>query len=143
MTPAQIELVRKSFAKIVLNLDQVSAVFCQRLLDFDPSHRASFGGDPAVQRTKVGAALAGLVGSLGQLDRIRPALQALGRERARQGFDAEHYAMLGGALVSALEQVQGDDLDDRTRRAWILAYSQVAWAMVGAAGRDRIVAQAA
>jgi hemoglobin-like flavoprotein len=143
MTPAQIQRIRKSFATAVLKLDEVSAVFCQRLLRLDPSLGVLFGGDPVAQRIKVGAALAGLVGSLGQLDRIRPQLQALGRERARQGIDAADYAKLGDALIGALQQALGDDFDDETRRAWIRAYGLVARTMMGSAGPDPIAAQAA
>jgi hemoglobin-like flavoprotein len=95
-----------------------------------------------VQRIKVGAALAGLVGSLGELERIRPQLQALGHERARQGVEAEDYAKLGEALVEALQEVLGEAFDGETRRAWIAAYCQLARTMAGAAAQDRI-AQAA
>jgi hemoglobin-like flavoprotein len=143
MTPAQIQRIRKSFATAVLKLDEVSAAFCQRLLRLDPSLGALYGGDPIAQRIKVGAALAGLVGSLGQLDRIRPALQALGRERARQGIDAEDYAKVGDALIGALEQVLGDSFDGETRRAWISAYGQIAWIMMGGAQQDGMAAEAA
>jgi hypothetical protein len=94
-------------------------------------------------RIKVGAALAGLVGSLGQLDRIRPQLQALGRERARQGVQAEAYAKLGDALIGALEQALADDFDQETRRAWISAYGMVARIMMGGADSSRLAAQAA
>jgi hemoglobin-like flavoprotein len=140
MTPTQIELVRKSFARIVSNLDQVSALFCRHLRALDPDQGTLFGGDPVIQQTKVGAALAGLVGSLGRLDRIAPTLRALGRERARQGVDARYYVMVGEALVAALEQVPGGGLDAATRRAWIFAYGEVAWTMAGGAEDDRIVA---
>jgi hypothetical protein len=142
MTPAQIQRVRKSFAAAVLKLDEVSAGFCQRLRRLDPS-MVAFGGDAVAQRIKVGAALAGLVGSLGQLDRIRPQLQALGRERARQGVQAEDYAKLGDALIGALEQALADDFDQETRRAWISAYGMVARTMMGGADPGRLAAQAA
>jgi hemoglobin-like flavoprotein len=142
MTPAQIQRVRNSFARAVLQLDAVSAAFCRRLLQLEPGRRAPFGGDPVVQRITVGAALAGLVGSLGQLDRIRPQLQALGRKRARQGVDAEDYARLGEALVGALQEVVGETFDAETRRAWIAAYGQIARAMLAGAAPDP-VAQAA
>jgi hemoglobin-like flavoprotein len=136
MTPAQIQRVRTSFARAVLQLDEVCAALCRRLLRLDPDRGALFGGDPVVQRIKVGAALAGLVGSLGQLERIRPQLQALGRERARQGIDALDYARLGEALVGALHEVLGEAFDAGTRRAWIAAYGQIARAMLAGATHD-------
>ena len=91
-----------------------------------------------MQRIKVGAALAGLVGSLGQLDRIRPQLRALGRERARQGIGARDYLMLGEALIDALQEVLGEAFDAETRRAWLAACDQVAGAMAGDGARQQI-----
>lgn len=129
MTPAEIRRVRQSFASAVLRLDALSAAFCEHLLRLDPGRRPPFGGDPMLQRIKVGAALAGLVGSLGQLERIRPQLQALGRKRARQGIHPEHYARLGQALVGALEDVLGEGFDAETQQAWRAAYDQIACAM--------------
>jgi nitric oxide dioxygenase len=142
MTSAQIQRVRASFAKVVLRLDEVSVAFCRHLLRLEPSRGALFGGDPVIQRIKVGAALAGLVASAGELDRIRPALEALGRERVGQGVDARDYANLGEALIGALEEVLGDAFDAEVRRAWVAAYGQIAWTMVEA-GRKGIEARAA
>jgi hemoglobin-like flavoprotein len=143
MTSAQIQRVRASFASVVLRLDEVSAAFCRHLLRLDPDRGgALFGGDPVIQRIKVGAALAGLVASAGQLDRIRPALEALGRERARQGVDARDYTNLGEALIGGLQEVLGDAFDAQTRRAWVAAYGQIAWAMIEG-GRKGVEARAA
>jgi hemoglobin-like flavoprotein len=142
MTSTQIQRVRASFASVVLRLDEVRAAFCRQLLRLDAERGALFGGDPVIQRIKLGAALAGLVASAGQLDRIRPALEALGRERARQGVDARDYADLGEALIGALTEVLGDAFDAPTRRAWVAAYGQIAWTMADA-GRKGIEARAA
>jgi hemoglobin-like flavoprotein len=143
MTPAQIAQVRKSYAQIVLNLEQVAALFYQRLLELDPSAGSMFRGDPIMQRTKLGAALASLVGSLGQVDRILPALRALGRAQARTGINAEHYALVGEALIWTLDHALHDDFTAETRRAWIAAFGFVAWAMTGVAEEDWCEAEAA
>ena len=138
MTPAEIRRVRQSFASAVLRLDALSDAFCQHLLRLDPGRWPPFGGDPMLQRIKVGAALAGLVGSLGQLERIRPQLEALGRERAQGGVDADDYARLGEALVGALHEVLGEAFDAETRRAWLAAYGQIARAMRAGADHDPV-----
>ena len=143
MTPAQIALVRKSYAQIVLNLEQVTALFYQRLLDLDPSIGAMFRGDPVIQRIKLGATLASLVGSLGQMKHLLPAMRALGLEQARKGISAEHYAPVGEALIWAVEAALGDDFTAETRRAWIAAYDSVARTMTSAAEEDWCEAEAA
>ena len=143
MTPAQIDRVRRSFGQVVLNLDQVSDAFCEHLTRLDSGRSVVFGGDPMLQRIKVGAALAGLVASIGQLDRIRAPLADLGRERAGQGVDVDHYVMVGEALVAALQEVLGEEFDGTTHRAWLLAYGQVVRAMTGDAQDDWVEARAA
>jgi hemoglobin-like flavoprotein len=143
MTPAQIALVRKSYAQVVLNLEQVAALFYQRLLDLDPSIGAMFRGDPVIQRIKLGAALASLVSSLGQMNHLLPAMRALGLEQARKGIKAEHYMLVGEALIWALDHALRDNFATETRRAWIAAYDSVARTMVGAAAEDWCGAEAA
>jgi len=143
MTPAQIRRVRRSFATVVLNLDDVSDAFCKHLQRLDPGRGPVFDGDPLMQRMKVGGALAGLVGSLGRLDRIRPALGKLGRQRAGQGVVQEPYAMIGEALIAALRDVLGDQCDAATQRAWLLAYGQVVEIMTEHAADERVSVQAA
>jgi hemoglobin-like flavoprotein len=143
MTPAQIALVRNSYMRIVLNLEQVADLFYQRLLELDPGIGSMFHGDRVTQRTKLGAALASMVGSLGQMDRILPVLRALGREQARKGICATHYTLIGEALVWALERAFRDDFTAESGRAWMAAFGVVAWAMIGTSEEDWSEAEAA
>jgi hemoglobin-like flavoprotein len=133
MTPEQILLVRNTFAKVEALGDRAAVLFYDRLFDLDPSLRPLFRGDLAVQRAKLMAALRTVIGALDRLDKILPAVRDLGRRHAHYGVEPEHYATVGSALIWTLEQGLGPEFTTATRRAWIAAYSMLAWTMVAAA----------
>jgi nitric oxide dioxygenase len=133
MTPEQILLVRASFAQVKALGDQAAALFYERLFALDPSLRALFKGDPAVQRAKLLAALAMVVDALDRLHDVLPAVRDLGRRHARYGVLTEHYATVGSALIWTLEQRLGAAFTPAARRAWIDAYGLLAWTMLAAA----------
>jgi nitric oxide dioxygenase len=143
MTPKQIELVKSSFAKMAPVKDQAAALFYRRLFELDPDLRPLFRGDMAAQGAKLMAALGAVVASLDQLASVMPAVRELGRRHAAYGVRPEHYATVGEALMSTLEQGLGADFTPATRRAWTDAYASLAWAMIAAAEEDDGLAQAA
>jgi nitric oxide dioxygenase len=67
----------------------------------------------------------------------------LGRRHAHYGVEPEHYATVGAALIWTLEQGLGPDFTLATRRAWIAAYSLLAWTMIAAAEAELREKQAA
>ena len=99
-----------------------------------------FEADLAAQRRKLLTALAAVVGGLDRLDEILPAVRELGRRHARYGAEPGHYATVGRALISTLEQGLGAGFTPATRRVWIEAYNLLACIMIAAAeaaGRER------
>jgi hemoglobin-like flavoprotein len=133
MKPEQILLVRSSFAKLGALGDHAAVLFYQRLFELDPSLKPLFRSDPAQQRVQLMAALRTVVGALDRLEHILPMLRDLGRRHAGYGVEPEHYATVGSALIWTLEQGLGPDFTAATRRAWMDAYSLLAWTMITAA----------
>ena len=138
MTPEQVQLVQDSFAKVAAIRDQAAALFYRRLFELDPGLRPLFKGAMTAQGARLMTALGGVVGSLDQLERILPALRALGRRHAAYGVRPEHYATVGEALIWTLEQALGPAFTREMRRAWIDAYGRLAWTMIAAAEEDAL-----
>ena len=137
MTPEQIELVRGSFARVEAHGDAVAAMFYERLFALDPGLRHLFRStDLTAQRARLMAALRTVVDGLGRLDQILPAVRELGRRHGAYGVEPEHYATAGSALIWTLEHALGVHFTPATRRAWVDAYSLLAWTMVAAAEAD-------
>ena len=137
MTPEQIELVRGSFARAEAHGDAVAVMFYERLFALDPGLRRLFRStDLAAQRARLMAALRTVVDGLDRLDQILPAVRELGRRHGAYGVEPEHYATVGSALIWTLERALGSDFTPATRRAWVDAYSLLAWTMIAAAEAD-------
>ena len=130
LTPDQIDRVRASWSLVVPVAETVAARFYQRLFEVDPSLRALFGHtDPASQQRKLVQTLAVVVAGVDDLDRLLPAVEALGRRHAGYGVSASHYDTVGDALVWTLARGLGDAFDADTRAAWTAAYALLAQAM--------------
>jgi hemoglobin-like flavoprotein len=62
-----------------------------------------------------------------------PIIQDLGRRHVGYGVTAEHYELVGEALLWTLEQGLGDDFTPSVKAAWQEAYVTLSGAMKSAA----------
>src|ERR1700682_6468084 len=108
MTPEQIKLVQESFAKVAPISGTAAVLFYDRLFEIAPKVKAMFPTDMTEQRRKLMATLAVVVGGLGNLESVLPAASALAKRHVSYGAKAEHYPVVGSALLWTLEQGLGD-----------------------------------
>jgi hemoglobin-like flavoprotein len=133
MTPKQIALVQDSFAKVVPISDQAAILFYDRLFEIAPSVKAMFPADMTEQRRKLMAMLAAVVKGLGNLESILPAASALATRHVSYGAKAEHYPVVGAALLWTLEQGLGDGWTPELADAWSTAYGTLSGYMISEA----------
>lgn len=127
MTPDDKAEVQRTWEMVVPIADQAAAMFYRRLFEIDPTAAALFRGtDMDRQREKLLAALSTVVSGLHRLDRVRPAVRALGRRHAGYGVSDAHYESVGRALLWTLEQGLGAAWTPDVERAWARAYLIVA-----------------
>src|SRR5689334_17652027 len=79
---ATVRLVQASFQRVVPIADLFADLFYSRLFLLDPSLLPMFRGDLSAQGRKLMAVLRVAVASLGELDRVVPAVEALGARHA-------------------------------------------------------------
>ena len=134
MTPEQIALVQRSFAKV----PQAAAaqMFYARLFQLAPALRSLFRTDMDTQGERLMAIIAVAIDGLGDLDRIVPAVQDLGVRHAGYGVEPAHYEVVGAALLWTLEKGLGDDFTDDVRQAWTTAYGLLSSTMIEAASQE-------
>jgi hemoglobin-like flavoprotein len=130
VTPAQIELVQSSFAKVAPIAETAAGLFYGRLFEISPEVKPLFRGDMKEQGRKLMATLGVVVNNLKNTDVILPAAKALAVKHVGYGVAAAHYAPVGAALVWTLEQGLGDDFTPETRDAWIAAYALLSGVMI-------------
>jgi hemoglobin-like flavoprotein len=133
MTPKQVELVQQSFAKVVPISEQAAVLFYGRLFEIAPQVRTMFPADMTEQRRKLMVMLAAVVNGLGDLPSILPAASALAKRHTGYGATAEHYPVVGAALLWTLEKGLGDGWTPEVAEAWTTAYGTLSGYMISEA----------
>lgn len=132
MTPDQIGLIQKSFAKIAPIAPLLVDLFYSRLFAEAPDLRPLFPADLTAQKIKLIDTLATFVLYLHQLETVRPKLEALGHRHLAYGARAEHYELVGAALIATLAVGLGPDFTPELRAAWVAGYAILAGMMIPA-----------
>lgn len=130
MTPEQIRLVQESFAKVVPISEQAAVLFYDRLFEIAPAVKAMFPADMTEQRKKLMMMLAAVVNGLGNLQSILPAASALAKRHVGYGARAEHYPVVGAALLWTLEKGLGAAWTPEVADAWTAAYGTLSGYMI-------------
>jgi len=133
MTPKQIALVQDSFAKVAPISETAAMLFYGRLFEIAPQVKAMFPADMTEQRKKLMATLAFVVNGLGNLESVLPAASALATRHVSYGAKAEHYPVVGGALLWTLEKGLGDGWTPEVAEAWTDAYDWLSGFMISEA----------
>jgi hemoglobin-like flavoprotein len=133
MTPDQIKLVQQSFAKVAPISDQAATIFYDRLFEIAPSVKAMFPADMTEQRRKLMVMLAAVVKGLDNLESVLPAASALAKRHVSYGAKAEHYPVVGAALLWTLEKGLGDGWTPEVADAWTAAYGTLSGFMISEA----------
>ena len=103
-TAKDIILVQASFARVVPMQDAAADLFYSRLFAVGPELRELFPSDLRDQKRKLMQMIATAVGGLNNLDKIIPAVKALGARHSGYGVTAAHYAIVGETLLWTLER---------------------------------------
>ena len=142
MTSDQVQLVQQSFAKVAPIADQAAVLFYDRLFETAPQVKAMFPADISEQRKKLMATLAVVVNGLGDLKSVLPAASALARRHVTYGAKAEHYPVVGAALLWTLEKGLGEGWTPAVADAWTSAYGTLSGFMIAEAyGRPPAAAE--
>ena len=130
MTPDHVKLVQESFAKVAPISETAAVLFYDRLFEIAPKVKAMFPTDMTEQRRKLMATLAVVVGGLNNLESILPAASALATRHVSYGAKAEHYPVVGAALLWTLEKGLGDAWTPEVAEAWTAAYATLSGFMI-------------
>jgi hemoglobin-like flavoprotein len=133
MTPDQVKLVQSSFSRVAPISEQVATMFYDRLFEIAPQVKSMFPADMTEQRKKLMVMLTAVVNGLGNLESILPAASALATRHVSYGAKAEHYPVVGGALLWTLENGLGNGWTPEVADAWTAAYATLSGYMISQA----------
>ena len=128
MTPAQIRIVRQSFARAEPCRHRVSDLFYRNLFDVDPTFRLLLPRHIGSRRAKLLEAVAVMVDNLHRPDMFIPALEVLAVRHFGYGLEQSHYAVVREALLRTVRAVAGPDAE--VESAWAAAYDFIAARMI-------------
>jgi hemoglobin-like flavoprotein len=129
MTPEQVDLVQRSWRSVLPVGGTAAELFYGKLFSLDPSLQPLFKNDMREQGRNLTAMISVAVGALSKPERIKLALQQLGRRHASYGVERRHYELVGLALLWMLDQVLGDAFTPDVRRAWSEVYALLSGTM--------------
>ena len=98
----EIGLIDESLRLLGDQVDRVVGYFYAAMFVEAPQLRSLFPAAMDTQRDRLFRALTGAVGNLAAPERLTEQLTALGRDHRKYGVRAEHYDVVGRALVTAL-----------------------------------------
>lgn len=138
MTPDQIHLLRRSFAKLEPHATVAALAFYRRLFQLAPQVRPLFKNDIESQATKLMDMIALAVSLTDRPAAMEGELRNLGARHIAYGTDDAHYPVVGAALLDMLETVLGDDFTPATKAAWTEFYGFITEKMIEGAVAARI-----
>ena len=139
MNSHQAALVQSSFVRIQPILETAMSMFYDRLFALDPSLQQMFRSSRTDQARKLATALTMVVKSIDCPQRIKGAVEALGRRHVGYGVRDEHYTTVGLALLETLEAGLGEAFTAEVRDAWSAAYGWLTFTMREAAGDEELL----
>jgi methyl-accepting chemotaxis protein len=126
-----IDALETSFDLLAPRGEELVDTFYARLFAAAPSVEPLFAGtDMRRQKAKLLATLVLVRNSLRDLDALVPKLRELGERHGAYGAQAEHYPVVGAALIASMAELAGDAWRPEYERAWMDAFAVVAGAML-------------
>ena len=129
MTPAQLRLVKTTFARLSAQSAELGAQFYQRLFQLDPRLQVLFPGNMPNQGFALFSMIGLIVRTLDYQNQVVPIIYELGKRHAAYGVLESDYATFRNALLDTLEAALGEDFTREVNEAWGAAYDFMAGVM--------------
>lgn len=134
MAPDDVARVQASFEAVKPISETAAELFYGRLFEIAPETRVMFPENMTEQRRKLMATLSVVVAGLDRLPSILPAASALAKKHVTWGVEAEHYPVVGAALLWTLEKGLGPQAwTPELKASWEQVYRTVSGYMIGEA----------
>lgn len=126
ITVQQRNIVRRSFTHIAPEHASVARLFYDKLFEIAPHLRAMFKPDMTEQREKVMQMLASLVAAMDDTPHFTHTTHELGKRHVGYGVSDDQYALVGQALIWALQEACPTIMTPSVTNAWAAAYAYIA-----------------
>ena len=136
LTQKEIVLIKESWAILrKTDPDTIGDVFYSKLFYDNPELRDLFPPDMGAQYTKLIDMLNILISKLENLDEMKRDIVEMARRHVNYGVKAEHYSMVGKALLWTLQKMLAEKWNDEIRNAWVNCYAILSGTMIAATSK--------
>lgn len=139
LSPGQASRVTAQFKLLLENSTQFTADFYTQLFETAPDARKLFHIDMKVQGAKLMRSLGILVAEARSPEKLVEPLTRMGLRHADYGVSAEHYAVMGDALMTTLALHLRSDFDADAHSAWLTLYLRASQTMQSGLGGVPVV----
>jgi nitric oxide dioxygenase len=129
----EVELIQNAYQTLGPSKGFLTSVFYRRLFAIAPQARPLFPQDMDEQLTKLEKMLDMLVDNLHQPMFFMGKLKRLARRHVGYGAQPEHYALVGEALIFAIDEITPGGLPEVERGLWVEIYTAISNTMIDAA----------
>jgi hemoglobin-like flavoprotein len=126
MNARHIALIQANFEQLAALGERLPELFYAELFSIDPSLRAMFDGDMRRQHMKFMMALALIVRSLREPEKITHIIENLAIKHVGYGVRPKHYTPFGNALLRTLKKLLGPDYTRDVADAWEESFRMLA-----------------
>ncbi|MCU0481231.1 MAG: globin domain-containing protein [Anaerolineae bacterium] len=134
--PNQIVIVQNTYLTFASNAHRAGKLFYDRLFEIDPTLKPLFKGDMDAQAVKLMQMVGTAVSALRKPNLLNDAVSELGRRHVGYGVKAEHYQVVGEALLYAIKTQLKDGFTADVEAAWRTVYSELARISIEAGGMN-------
>ena len=133
MSDTNIDLIRESWAKAIVDPSSAARLFYSNLFTAMPKLETLFKSDMEAQGTKLMDTLDFIVDHLDEPEELLPAARELAVRHVSYGVAADDYDAVGAALLKTLSMALGDDFSEDAHKAWADTYTGLANHMIESA----------
>ncbi|OJJ21829.1 hypothetical protein BKI52_15145 [marine bacterium AO1-C] len=134
MNSQEIELVRNSWANVLLHRDEAGNIFYKTLFGLSPEVRDLFKTDLKTQNQKLMSSITLIVTKLNKLDNIQQEVHFLAKRHLNYQVKPEYFDAFGQAFITMLATTfeKFDQWTPAMENAWLKVYRLVSEAMIEA-----------
>lgn len=122
LSDTTVQIVKATAAPVAANGEAITSRMYEILFESHPELKALFKDADPDQHKKLAAAVAAYAANIDNLDVLAKAVEKMAQSHVGRLVKAEHYPLVGVALLQAVKEVLGDAATDEVLEAWKEAY---------------------
>ena len=129
MEGAEIDLIRKSYKRLMTGEKIIANYFYSRLKDADSEAFEIMKKDAANEGAVLLSTVGQIVNSLDDLNKVESELHTLGAKLKSKGLEEDSYNTIGAAWIDTLAYGFGNNFGWDLQNAWVKAYKSAVYLM--------------